>query len=243
MANYFKSNRNTLFVPCGPSRIFSHCQPYYLFIIDMKSRECSPFKRQPCMNWWCIWIRSRRFGSHRSDSRDSVLVIVHDSFWFSYNRLDRLKYHVERWKGAMSIACFVPLDEYKSFVKSISSYLGMPITFVVYVPSKPNRLSYFIEDTGVKRIFPSTLYPLNLLRDLAIESIHTTHYMHIDVDLFLSSLTSAFSSFLDTIEQSIRDNLITLLNERNVLLLLAFRYSFRKLASGCTNRGIGCKEL
>lgn len=103
-----------------------------------------------------------------------------------------MKYLLQRWKGPMSIACLIQMDEFVSFVKSISPYFGLPITFSVYVPLKPHNSSYFIEGNGKRMVFPSTLYPVNLLRDLAIESIRTTHYLNIDADLFVSSTSPPF---------------------------------------------------
>ena len=143
----------------------------------------------------------------------------------------------------MNIACFIQLDEYVSFVKFISFYLGLPILFIVYVPLKPDRSSYFIEGNGTRMTFPSTLYPVNLLRDLAIESIHTTHYMNIDADLFVSSSCSSFLSSVDTIEQSIQSNLQYLQNERNVLLIVSFGVDKKGGSVRCRIGGIGCKAM
>ena len=92
-------------------------------------------------------------------------------------------------------------------------------------------------------MFICTLYPMNLLRDLAIESIHTTHYMNIDADLFVSSPTVFFCSSVDTIEQSIQTNLEVLQNEHNVLLFLTFQVAPNRDITRCTSKGIGCKEM
>lgn len=87
----------------------------------------------------------------------------------------------------MSFACFIQLKEFDSFVKSISSYFGLPIVFTVYIPLTSKEPSYYVRGDGTKMVFNTTLYPVNLLRDLSIESIHTTHYLNIDADLFVSS--------------------------------------------------------
>ena len=90
----------------------------------------------------------------------------------------------------MSIACFIQQDEFASFAESISAYFGLPITFIVYIPMTSKGASYYIRNNGTRKVFNTTLYPVNLLRDLSIESIQTTHYMNIDADLFVSSLDS-----------------------------------------------------
>lgn len=154
-----------------------------------------------------------------------------------------MEYLLQRWKGPMSIACLIQMDEYVSFVKSISPYFGLPITFSVYVPLEPRNSSYFIEGNGTRMLFPSTLYPVNLLRDLAIESIHTTHYMNIDADLFISSTFPSFSLWIDTIEQSIQYNHNILQDERNVLLLLSFKVKDNYYINRCRTKGIGCKTM
>ena len=86
----------------------------------------------------------------------------------------------------MSIGILVQLYEFPSFVKAIEPYIGYPITFNVYVPLGIHHSSYFIRKNGTKEVFSNTLYPVNLLRDLAIESIHTTHYMFVDADFYIS---------------------------------------------------------
>lgn len=86
----------------------------------------------------------------------------------------------------MSIGILVRLPEFPLFAKAIEEYAGYPITFSVYVPLGDKRTSYFIRKNGTKEVFPDTLYPVNLLRDLAIESIRTTHFMFVDADFYIS---------------------------------------------------------
>lgn len=143
----------------------------------------------------------------------------------------------------MSVACFVQMDEFSSFVKAISPYLDMPITFIVYIPLKAKRSSYFISESGVKRKFVRTLYPVNLLRDLAIESIYTTHYMNIDADIFISGSNGSLLSSSDTIEQSIQSNLKVLQKEENVLLIITFQPTANMTSSRCLLKGDGCNEM
>ena len=53
---------------------------------------------------------------------------------------------------------------------------------------------------------------MNILRDMAIESIETTHYVAIDIDLFISS----------TLEDDIEKNRALLNDHHNILLIPLF---------------------
>ena len=87
----------------------------------------------------------------------------------------------------MSFGVFVKMEEMPAFVNAILPYLGLPITFSVYVPLGLKRSSYYIRKNGTKEYFDDSLYPMNLLRDLAIEAIHTSHFFYLDADFFTSS--------------------------------------------------------
>lgn len=143
----------------------------------------------------------------------------------------------------MSISCFIQQDEFVSFAETISSYFGLPIVFTVYIPESSLGVSYYIRNDNTKMVFNTTLYPVNLLRDLSIESIQTTHYMNIDADLFISSLTSDTYLSIETIQQSIKDNSDYLLDERNVLLILTFMVVPNKAVKRCRMEGVGCNAM
>ena len=132
--------------------------------------------------------RHQRFLSHSGHANHSNLVASRSLSNHSMGRFDRMPFILKRWKGPMSIAVFVTLEEYSSFVNAITPYLGLPITFSVYIPLGLEHSSYFVRGTEKKTVFAHTLYPINLLRDLAIESIHTTHFFCVDADFFFSGL-------------------------------------------------------
>ena len=54
LLNYFSVNKKSLNVSCGPDRVFSHCQPYYLFSINMKQKRCSPYRLSPCSFFFAV---------------------------------------------------------------------------------------------------------------------------------------------------------------------------------------------
>ena len=78
-------------------------------------------------------------------------------------------------------------EEYPAFADYIAHYMGSPIVLSVYIPLGLENTSYFIRHNHTKEYFPSTLYPMNVLRDLAIESIETSHFMYVDADFMVSS--------------------------------------------------------
>ncbi|KAK8801895.1 hypothetical protein WA588_006179 [Blastocystis sp. NMH] len=215
LLNYFSVNKNSLNVSCGPDRVFSHCQPYYLFSINMKQKRCSPYRLSPYTN---------------ASSPIQVTLITQ----ISMGRFDRMPYILKRWKGPMSIAVFVTLEEYSSFVNAITPYLGLPITFSVYIPLGLEHSSYFVRGNGKKTVFAHTLYPINLLRDMAIESIHTTHFFCVDADFFFS----------DTVAKAIGNNMDLLKNDSSLLLFTTYQVSrWSPHFKSCKLRGKKCLTI
>ena len=88
------------------------------------------------------------------------------------------------------------------------------ITFLLYIikdqPSIKSR-SIFYDTTGPS-YSNETIFPINLLRDLAIESIETTHYFVSDIDVFSS----------ETLYDSLMLHNETLRDPKAVLLLKLF---------------------
>ena len=185
---YFKKNRKTLMIPCGPDRLFSHCQFYYLFTINMRTKQCAPYHRQQCtLSFQVRFYRYECYLFHSSHFNHTDIVLILPLSHVRYNRFDRIPYLLKRWDGPMSVGVFVKKKEMSAFVNAILPYLGLPITFSVYVPMKVKGSSYHIRGNGRREWFPDSLYPMNLLRDLAIETIHTSHFLYLDADFFTSS--------------------------------------------------------
>ena len=117
---------------------------------------------------------------------------------YSLNRLNRLPYHIQRFKGPKIFIIYAHEEELPSIQQHVSSFTDSSITFIFYV--LPNSLSQstaetLVNYTFVKSIHPSEIhknrspfYPINLLRDIAIESVQTTHYVFLDCDILISSM-------------------------------------------------------
>ena len=113
-------------------------------------------------------------------------------------------------------------SELHSVIKVIQAYEHYrQITFLLYIikdkPSIPGR-SIFYDTTGPS-YSNETTFPINLLRDLAIESIETTHFFVSDIDVFSS----------ETLYESLMLHQKTLHDPKAVLLLKSFLMNENKI--------------
>lgn len=62
------------------------------------------------------------------------------------------------------------------------------IVYAIYVQKDITKENtpFYTYPNGTVLYYPQGMYPLNVLRDLSIESISTTHFLLIDADVFLS---------------------------------------------------------
>ena len=80
--------------------------------------------------------------------------------------------------------------------------------------------------------YPEGFYPINTLRNLAIESISTTHLLVADTDVFPSM----------GLESSINEYAEVLRDHHNMIALTLFRYNNHSSLSQCYSEGV-CEEL
>ena len=188
---YFNSSIDELFVSCKDNGAFSHCQPFYLFQFNTITQQCQTFQRQPC-GFLLLPSPIDRFSS------DPVNITLTTQFSYvryplitlSLNRINRFAFILQRWSGDVSAAVFVQQSKVDKLAERMLQFASeRRVVFTVYVQKTidPERRPYYLTSKRKKRSFSKGLYPMNLLRDLAIESIQTTHYCMIDVDVFLSS--------------------------------------------------------
>ena len=127
------------------------------------------------------------------------------------------------------------IDEFK-VEALINSYIEYKqITFVIYVIKTMNTpyKSILYDDSGP--IYSNNaIFPINLLRDLSIESIDTTHYFICDIDAFPS--------------KSLYDSIVLhkelLYDHKAVFVLKLFKVITRskKLANQCRKYGL-CNKM
>ena len=106
----------------------------------------------------------------------------------SLNRMDRLYLHLDRWKGPMSIAVQVNEEDLVDLIQIVNAIRRDNIRFTFYIVIKPIESNYrciFKSLNGTDVLYESC-YVINVLRNLAIETIKTSHFMIIDGDGIIS---------------------------------------------------------
>ena len=106
----------------------------------------------------------------------------------SLNRMDRLHLHLERWKGHVSIAVQVNEEDLLDLIQTVNAIKRNNIRFTFYIVKKPGESNYrctFKSMNGTDVHYESC-YAINILRNLAIETITTSHFMIIDGDGIVS---------------------------------------------------------
>ena len=100
--------------------------------------------------------------------------------------MNRLSYLLSRWKGNIVIGLYTTSNDIELAANRIHKYSAIHrIKFVLYVRDDlPSIIPYYRGRSG-KRKF-NTIFPINFMRDLCIESITTTHYLYLDGDVFVS---------------------------------------------------------
>ena len=112
------------------------------------------------------------------------------TLFLSLNRFDRLPYHLSRWKGPMSIAIQINEEELEELYNIISSIWRNNIRFTFYIVKKQSNSKprcKFVTMNGKSILLP-TCFVCNVLRNLAIETISTSHFLLIDGDGIISSI-------------------------------------------------------
>ena len=106
----------------------------------------------------------------------------------SLNRMDRFYLHLERWKGPMSIAVQVNEEDLVDLFRIISIIKRNNIRFTFYIVKKPVESNYrcTFKSLNGTDVFYESCYAINVLRNLAIETIETSHFMIIDGDGIIS---------------------------------------------------------
>ena len=128
--------------------------------------------------------------------------------------MDRFPYLLARWRGPISTVMFVNETEVEKAFEFIFRHRKYPITFTLYIVHNMGVNPYFFE--GTERVyFDKGLYPYNVLRNIGIESISTTHYLLVDIDVFPS--TNLYDSFMRQAD--------LLSDPSNVVLFQLFQYT------------------
>lgn len=149
--------------------------------------------------------------------------------------MDRLRYFKqikEHWKGPFSIAIFLrkwDIPVVDKWIRSNSNVTHLRLLFYV-VPSElrypKTDYSLWFDRKSMRKITEGMfLYPINLLRDIAIMNVVTTHYINLDMDLWPSCAFQKYPRFfVDSTYQNLHRIPRELLDPwKNVFILPAFQ--------------------
>ena len=147
----------------------------------------------------------------RSGPIDFTLISV-----LTLSRIDRIPFLLQRWKHQICLSILLTEKEIPQVAGAIKNFSKTKqIIFILYIlkelPNVPFRSIYY--NTYGADHFNQTVFPINLLRDLAIESIDTSHFVITDIDAFPSK----------TLYSSLRAHTKLLTNEKAVVLIKTFR--------------------
>ena len=117
------------------------------------------------------------------------------------DKLVYLSYITKRWKGPISVAVYYTAEDEDLFNSYKSKFEGTSIHFS----------PYFSED--------SSLFPINKLRNMAVEAVKTPYYMLIDIDMLPSSLLEDYITYMIT---------KVYLSDRLVIIIPSFVYQYTK---------------
>ena len=123
----------------------------------------------------------------------------------------------------------------ESLAHRVLEYAGLRrIVFTVYVVKTitSNTIPFYVLANRTHLNYPEGFYPINTLRDLAIESISTTHLLITDMDMFPSM----------GLESSINEYAEVLRDHHNMIALTLFRYKKHPALNPCYSEGV-CEEL
>ena len=132
--------------------------------------------------------------------------------------MDRIPYLIKRWKRDISIAVFLEekdISQLESAITKFTSLKRIVFSFYIRKAITPSNTPYYRKDKTNVKYFDNGLYPMNIMRDMAIETVETTHYLLLDIDTFIST----------TLEQDIESNKHFLNNHFNTLVFQIFQFS------------------
>ena len=123
----------------------------------------------------------------------------------------------------------------ESLADRVLEYAGLGrIVFTVYVTKTITKstIPFYVLADGTHLNYSDGFYPINTLRNLAIESISTTHLLVADTDVFPSM----------GMESSINEYAEVLRDHHNLIALTLFRYKKHPALDQCYSEGV-CDEL
>lgn len=142
---------------------FSNMNPVFNHVMDIKESD--------------VIISSK----YHIDIREDYTGVT-QTLHLSFARMDRLPFHLSRWHDNMSIALQLFEHELPQALDYVMKYARNNIRWSFYIiDDAPTNKCFYIRKNGT-RLFHDSCYECNILRNLAIESITTSHFLIIDGD-------------------------------------------------------------
>lgn len=192
ISSFFTLHKSDLFVRCEADTPYTYCQHYFLFHFNSTDHVCRRFKRQSCFALSSpspTDLPDRGFSGVTLSTQFSFAP--RPTLTSSLNRFNRFAYTLRRWRGPVSVSVFALESEVERVASKLIQFGKRgDIVFSVYVRksvSGANEPFYILPFTKGRMRLRKGMYPMNLLRDLSIESIRTSHYFMMDIDVFPSN--------------------------------------------------------
>lgn len=184
---FYLSNKQTLLKNCTDFREFSHCQPFYLFQYDSAYKTCHTYYHENCM----IFLSPHYLDTLSGFTGVSMILPLTPS------RMDRLYLHFQRWNGSISVAIQMTENELSSVFSRILLYGRRNIRYTFYIIPHRDNINQTCSFVTMKRkvIYYDNCFDINVLRNLAIETITTSHFLLIDGDGIISSTISLLITY------------------------------------------------
>ena len=119
------------------------------------------------------------------DANDVQFTLVSQ---LSFDRIWMLEHHCKRWQHYMSVAVWTTTNQTQSDVMQHALQLGCDSTLLTLQVLSSHE-------------YPE--YPVNVLRNMALSTVHTSHILHVDVDFWEST---DLYSLLESTKQALAQN-------------------------------------
>ena len=190
ISKWFPEWKSRLRVNCTDSRDFSLCQVHAVVSWDSSSHTFRTYQIQPCPT--LILFLSLDKDVKTSKDVDFTYCMVTSLLFIGsvMCRVDRLSYMpflVERWKGHFSLTIIVSeyeLPRVDSFLRNYASLPRFRVTLYIVLSNEPYNYVVFSRDENKKQQTSRRIFPINLLRDYALNNVVTSHVMLLDMDLW-----------------------------------------------------------
>ena len=122
----------------------------------------------------------------------------------------------------MSISIQLYENELEEVLLTVFKYQRYNIIYTLYVIPQ-DAICYYNSLSG-EQVNHTSCYDVNVLRNLAIETIRTSHFMIVDGDGIISSISFFLFNSLETLQTNYKEFITFLYQDNNVILFPTISY-------------------